>query len=216
MTENCRPRENRVPFAAGAAPKAGTLAEMALTATMWRFEINLSDTDRGVYAALDLRVAQHPSESERFMVARVIARCLEHAEGLEFGRGVSSDEEPAIAGRDLTGVLHTWIDVGAPSVTRLHKASKTGARVAVYTWKGGDALAAEDRRRRPSRRRARALRARPPRSSTLSRPAWSARTSGSSRSAAARSTSARRARFMKAWYAGSPSLIDANARARID
>lgn len=117
---------------------------MALTATMRRFEIALADADRGVYEALDLRVAQHPSESERFLVARVVARCLEHAEGLAFSRGgVSSDDEPALSRRDLRGDLTDWIEIGTPSVERLHRAKKACARVAVYTWKQPDALATE-------------------------------------------------------------------------
>lgn len=116
---------------------------MALGATMRKFEIHLADADRGVYEELELRVAQHPSESERFLVARVLARVLQHAEGMEFGRGVSTDDEPAIWQRDLRGDLMAWIDVGAPSPDRLHKASKTGARVVVYTWKDPEGLAAE-------------------------------------------------------------------------
>ena len=116
---------------------------MAIGATMRRFEIALADADRGVYADLDLRVAQHPSESERFLVARVLARALEHDEGVEFGRGVSTDDEPAIWRRDLRGDLLAWIEVGAPSVERLHRASKASPRVAVYGWKACEALAAE-------------------------------------------------------------------------
>lgn len=116
---------------------------MALGATMRRFHIALADADRGVYEDLDLRVAQHPSESERFLVARVLARALEHAEGVEFGRGVSTDDEPAIWRRDLRGDLLAWIEVGSPSVERLHRASKACPRVAVYGWKACEALAAE-------------------------------------------------------------------------
>lgn len=116
---------------------------MALSATIRRFVITLADSDRGVYETLDLRVAQHPSESERYLVARMIARLLEHDEGLEFGKGVSAGDEPALLQRDLQGVVTSWIEVGSPSLARLHKASKTGARVVVYTWKGGEALAAE-------------------------------------------------------------------------
>jgi uncharacterized protein YaeQ len=109
---------------------------MALPATLRRFEIALSDTDRDVYAELELRVAQHPSESERYLVARMIARCLEHAVGLEFSKaGVSDDSEPALVQRDLRGDLVAWIEVGAPSPDRLHKAAKACRRVVVYTWK---------------------------------------------------------------------------------
>lgn len=116
---------------------------MALTATMRRFQIVLSDTDRGVYDELDVRAAQHPSETDRYLAARVVARCLEHGEGFEFTRGLSADDEPALWQRDLRGDLQAWVEVGSPSVDRLHKAMKTGARVAVYAYKGVPELARE-------------------------------------------------------------------------
>jgi len=80
-------------------------------------------------------VAQHPSESEEFLVARVLAYALEYTEGIEFSRGLSDPDEPAIAVRDLTGALRVWIDVGSPDAARLHKACKLAPRVAVYMHK---------------------------------------------------------------------------------
>jgi uncharacterized protein YaeQ len=116
---------------------------MALPATMRKFEIQLADSDRGVYENLDWRVAQHPSESERYLIARVIARALEYADGLEFSKGgVSDDEEPALVQRDLTGQYVAWIEIGSPSPDRLHKATKACERVVVYAWKNPDELAA--------------------------------------------------------------------------
>jgi uncharacterized protein YaeQ len=116
---------------------------MALTATMRRFEVALADSDRGVYETLDLRVAQHPSESDRYLVARLVARALEHAEGVSWSKGgLSADDEPALWQRDLRGDLQAWIEVGAPTTTRLHKARKAAPRVAVYGWNRVDALAA--------------------------------------------------------------------------
>jgi uncharacterized protein YaeQ len=115
---------------------------MALTATMRRFEIALADSDRGLYETLDWRVAQHPSESDRYLVTRLLARALEHTEGLDFTRGLAVDDEPALWVRDLRGDLQAWIEVGAPTTTRLHKASKAAPRVAVYGWRQLDALAA--------------------------------------------------------------------------
>src|SRR5262245_38796425 len=116
---------------------------MALPATMRKFEISLADSDRQIYESLELRVAQHPSESERYLIARVLARALEHAEGLEFSKGgVSDDEEPALVQRDLRGDLVAWIEIGSPTPDRLHKATKLAPRVAVYTWKSPDELAA--------------------------------------------------------------------------
>lgn len=108
---------------------------MALTATVYNFDVELTDTDRQVYESLALRVARHPSESEEYLVARLLAYLLEFAEGIEFSRGVSDPDEPTIAIRDLTGTLNTWIDVGTPDAARLHKASKAAGRVAVYTHK---------------------------------------------------------------------------------
>jgi len=107
---------------------------MALTATLHRFEIVLSDVDRGVYETLDLRVARHPSESLRYLVTRVLAYCLSYEEGIAFSKGgVSATDEPPVAVFDATGVMRAWIDVGSPSAERLHKAAKAAARVALYT-----------------------------------------------------------------------------------
>ena len=108
---------------------------MALTATIYNFDIELADTDRHVYESLALRVARHPSESEEYLMARLLAYLLEFAEGIEFSRGVADPDEPAIAVRDLTGAIKTWIDVGTPDAARLHKASKAAGRVVVYTHK---------------------------------------------------------------------------------
>jgi uncharacterized protein YaeQ len=108
---------------------------MALTATIYNFDIELADSDRHVYESLSLRVARHPSESEEHLVARLLAYLLEHTAGIEFSRGIADPDEPAIAVRDLTGAIRTWIDIGTPDAARLHKASKTADRVAVYTHK---------------------------------------------------------------------------------
>jgi len=106
---------------------------LALGATIHQFEVQLSHVDRGVYESLELRVARHPSESEEFMVARVLAYCLEAREGLAFSRGLADADQPALEVRDLTGALQSWIEVGAPDAARLHRAAKAAPRVAVYT-----------------------------------------------------------------------------------
>jgi uncharacterized protein YaeQ len=107
-----------------------------LTATIYNFDIDLADHDRNVYETLALRVARHPSESEEYLWTRVLAYALEVVEGIEFSRGGLSDpDEPAIVVRDLTGRIRSWIEVGAPDATRLHKAAKAAPRVVVYTSK---------------------------------------------------------------------------------
>lgn len=106
---------------------------LALSATIHQFDVQLSHVDRGIYESLELRVARHPSESEEFLCARVLAFCLEQREGLAFSRGLGDADQPAIEVRDLTGALKEWIEVGAPDAARLHRASKAASRVAVYT-----------------------------------------------------------------------------------
>ena len=112
---------------------------MALSSTVRTFDIELADIDRGVYDQLALKVAQHPSESLSYLVARVLAYALEHTEGLSFTTGLSTADEPALWVRDLTDRLVTWIDVGTPAAPRLHKASKASDRVAVYCHKPPEA-----------------------------------------------------------------------------
>jgi uncharacterized protein YaeQ len=107
---------------------------MALTATIYHLQVNLSDVDRGVYESLDLRLARHPSETMRFLLTRTLAYCLSYEDGIAFSKGgLSTTDEPAVSVRDPTGVLLAWIGVGAPSAERLHKATKAAARVSLFT-----------------------------------------------------------------------------------
>lgn len=113
---------------------------MALGATLYVFDIRLSDADRNVYETLSLRVARHPSETVEYLLTRVLAYCLEYTEGLAFSSGGLSDPDaPALAVRDLTGALQRWIEIGTPDPARLHKASKAAPRVSVYAHREIDA-----------------------------------------------------------------------------
>lgn len=107
---------------------------MAAQATIHRFVLQLSDVDRQVYETLDLRVARHPSETMRYLLTRTFAYALSYEDGIAFSKGgISATDEPPVSIRDATGVLRAWIDVGAPSADRLHKASKAADRVSVFT-----------------------------------------------------------------------------------
>lgn len=107
---------------------------MALTATVYRLGVTLSDVERGVYEKLELRLARHPSESSRYFWLRTLAYCLSYEEGIAFSKGGLSDsDEPPVSVVDPTGILLKWIDIGAPSAERLHKASKAARRVALFS-----------------------------------------------------------------------------------
>ncbi|MEE9384049.1 MAG: YaeQ family protein [Nannocystaceae bacterium] len=108
---------------------------MAQSATMYRFHIDLSDIDHGLYESLDLRVARHPSEDEDRVVVRVLARAIAHEPGLAFGRGLSNVEDAALWRHSPAGEIETWIEVGMPSADRLHRASKAARTLRVFTDK---------------------------------------------------------------------------------
>ena len=115
---------------------------MPLTAMIYTIDLDLADSDRGVYQSLALRVARHPSETEEYLVTRILAYALELTEGIEFTRGLFEPDQPAIAIRDLTGAMRTWIDIGAPEAARLHRAAKAVPRVVVYTHRDPTQLVA--------------------------------------------------------------------------
>ena len=106
---------------------------MALGATIHHFTLQLADIDRSVYQDLELRLAQHASETSEYMLARLLAYALEWQEGIVFTEGIAAVDEPAVLVRDLTGRITAWIEVGAPDAQRLHRGMKLAGRAAVYT-----------------------------------------------------------------------------------
>ncbi len=113
---------------------------MALGATVYHLEIVLSDADRGVYESLDLRLARHPSETMRYLVARTLAYALLFDENIAFSKGLSTTNEPAVWVREGDGRILLWVEVGNPSADRLHRASKAASRVVVFTYDAPDRL----------------------------------------------------------------------------
>src|SRR5262245_35430 len=105
---------------------------MALQATVHRLKLQVSDSDRHVYEALDLRLARHPSETAAYLVTRALAYGLSLEEGLAFSHGLSHADEPALWVKTPDGRTTSWIEIGAPSAERLHRASKACGRVVVF------------------------------------------------------------------------------------
>lgn len=111
---------------------------MALGATIQKFEITISDTDRNVYKTVETRLAQHPSESDVYLVARALALALEHREGLEMGRGLSSPDEPTMSVPNQNGGFSLWVEIGLPAADRLTRMTKRADEVAIYAHKNVD------------------------------------------------------------------------------
>jgi len=113
---------------------------MALSSTIYKFSISLSDTNRHVYDSLNLTVAQHPSETCERMLARVMAYCIHAREFLEFTKGLSSPDAPDIWSHSLDGRVELWIEMGEPSFEKLKKATRTAAEVWVYSFNSKSAV----------------------------------------------------------------------------
>jgi len=106
---------------------------VAAAATIHQFEVALSDVDRSVYETFELRMAQHPSETMERLLVRTLAYSLAYEDGIAFSKaGLASADEAPIAVHDPTGLLLHWIEIGAPSAERLHKAAKA-AKVSIFT-----------------------------------------------------------------------------------
>ncbi|MCH2108566.1 MAG: YaeQ family protein [Polyangiaceae bacterium] len=125
---------------------------MALSATIYRTTLEVSDIDRGIYETLEKRIAQHPSESKDRLATRILAYALFYDPRLEFGRGLSDTEEPGLWVRDYSGQILHWIDVGTPAPQRIHLAAKKSNKVTIVCHRGRDALARQIQKQRIFRR----------------------------------------------------------------
>ena len=107
---------------------------MALNATIFKVTVQISDMDRGHYEEHALTLARHPSETDERMMVRLLAFCLHAGASLSFGKGLSTDDEPDLWEKDLTGAIVSWIDVGQPDERRIRKACGRASEVFVYSY----------------------------------------------------------------------------------
>jgi len=112
---------------------------MAPKATVVKVELQVSDMDRHYYATHMLTLAQHPSETDERLMVRLLAFALYADERLEFGRGLSSEDEADLWRRDYTGDIEQWIDLGQPDESRIRKACGRAQQVVVVNYSGNSA-----------------------------------------------------------------------------
>ncbi len=110
---------------------------MALNATIFKIDLTITDMARGYYASHALVLARHPSETDERMMARLLAFALNASEALAFGKGLSSEDEPAVQEKDLTGAIQLWIEVGLPDEKAVRKACGRAAQVRIYAYGRG-------------------------------------------------------------------------------
>jgi uncharacterized protein YaeQ len=109
---------------------------MALKATIFKAGLQIADMDRNYYNDHALTIARHPSETDERMMVRLLAYALHADEALSFGKGLSTDDEPDLWQKDLTGAIELWIDVGQPDDKRIRRACGRAHQVFVYSYGG--------------------------------------------------------------------------------
>ncbi len=112
---------------------------MAPNATIFKATVQISDMDRQYYQDHALTLARHPSETDERMMVRLLAFVLHADEALSFGRGLSTEEEPALWRKNLTGAIDLWIDVGQPDEKIVRQACGRAKQVYIYTYGGRSA-----------------------------------------------------------------------------
>ncbi len=109
---------------------------MAIKATIFKANLQIADMERHYYQDHSLTLAQHPSETHERMMVRLLAFALHAHEYLEFGQGMTDDEEADVWQKDLTGAIELWIDVGIPDEKLIRKACGRANQVVVYCYGG--------------------------------------------------------------------------------
>ena len=109
---------------------------MALKSTVFKAELQVADMDRHHYETHALTIARHPSENDQRMMVRVLAFALYADDALAFGRGLSSEDEPALWKKDLTGAIELWIDLGQPDEKDIRRACGRAVEVVLVTYGG--------------------------------------------------------------------------------
>ena len=109
---------------------------MAIKATIFKANLQIADMERNYYQDHALTLARHPSETDERMMVRLLAFALHAREYLEFGQGMTNDDEADLWQKDLTGAIKLWIDVGLPDEKLIRKASGRAEQVVVYAYGG--------------------------------------------------------------------------------
>lgn len=109
---------------------------MALSSTIFKVELSIADVDRGYYGEHALTLARHPSETDERLMVRLVAFAHAAADGLAFGRGLSTEDEPDLVLTDLTGAIRLWIDVGLPDEKSVRRAAGRADAVRIYAYGG--------------------------------------------------------------------------------
>lgn len=107
---------------------------MALSASIYKVNIFISNIDKNFYQEFDLTMAKHPSENEGRMMYRLLAFIHSAHEDLKFTKGLSTTEEPELWQIGLDGEILHWIELGLPDEKRIKQAIGKSRKVSIYNY----------------------------------------------------------------------------------
>jgi uncharacterized protein YaeQ len=107
---------------------------MALSSTIFKAQLDLSDLNKNHYQNYKLTLARHPSENDQRMMLRLVAFTLFADEQLSFTKGISTTEEPDLWLKNYSGEIELWIDLGLPDEKRIRQAHSLAKKVVIFAY----------------------------------------------------------------------------------
>ena len=113
---------------------------MAIKSTIFKADLQIADMDRHYYRNHALTLARHPSENDDRMMIRLLAFALNASDAMNFSKGLSTEDEPELWQKNLSGEIDIWIDLGQPDEKRIRKACGRAKKVLIYAYNHRSAM----------------------------------------------------------------------------
>lgn len=107
---------------------------MAINSSIHKVILHISNISQNQFQDYSLTLAKHPSETDERLMVRLAAFALYADEKLTLGKGVESEEEPALSKSHFDGSILLWIDIGLPKERRIRKAAARTEKIVVLAY----------------------------------------------------------------------------------
>ena len=103
---------------------------MTFVAGFYSLNVELNNTDEGIFHKFRVKTARHPEESSIHLQARLLAFVHSYREGLRFTQGLFEPKEPTFIQQDATEEILLWGQVGVPERKKLETALRRSPKAA--------------------------------------------------------------------------------------
>lgn len=95
---------------------------MTFVQSFYSFNLDITNSDSGVYAKARAKIPRHPDEMLEHLYARVIAYAHSFDTKIEFTAGIFDRKLPSLQKKDLLGEVSLAIEIGEIDPEKIHKA----------------------------------------------------------------------------------------------